>query len=69
MWSTLATEEIRTKDQAADWAIPRLPDEHRSILALARDGYLGRTGDDWRPILPAARELAVAMAAEIRRAA
>jgi streptomycin 3"-adenylyltransferase len=69
MWSTLATGEIRSKDEAADWTLQRLPDEHRSILALARDAYLGRVEDDWPPRMPAAREAAAALTAEIRRAA
>jgi predicted nucleotidyltransferase len=49
IWSTLATSRIRSKDGAADWALGRLPEEHRAVLARgARDlprrggGTLGR---------------------------
>ena len=41
IWSTLATDEIRHKDAAADWALTRLPAEHRAVLARARAVYLG----------------------------
>ena len=43
IWSTAETGEIRSKDAAADWAIPQLPEEHRPVLERARDGY--RSGD------------------------
>ncbi|MFD4971496.1 aminoglycoside adenylyltransferase domain-containing protein [Streptomyces sp. NPDC058424] len=40
IWTTLATGEIKTKDQAADWALARLPPEQRPVLAHARELYL-----------------------------
>ncbi|MEV1332009.1 aminoglycoside adenylyltransferase family protein [Micromonospora costi] len=43
VWTTLATGEIRSKDAAADWALTRLPPEHRPVLAYARELYLTRT--------------------------
>ncbi|GEC08690.1 nucleotidyltransferase [Streptomyces spinoverrucosus] len=43
IWVTLATGTIRSKDAAADWALERLPPEHRPALAWARAAYLGRT--------------------------
>jgi streptomycin 3"-adenylyltransferase len=43
IWSTAETGEIRPKDAAADWAIARLPQEHRRVLERARDAY--RSGD------------------------
>ncbi|MEU8348098.1 aminoglycoside adenylyltransferase family protein [Streptomyces sp. NPDC048845] len=46
VWSTLATGEIRSKDAAADWALERLPPEHRPVLAHARELYLGRRYDE-----------------------
>jgi streptomycin 3"-adenylyltransferase len=47
IWTTLATREIRTKDGAADWALARLPPEHRAVLQHARAVYLGEDEDDW----------------------
>ena len=43
IWTTAETGEIRSKDAAADWAIPHLPAEHRPVLERARDCY--RSGD------------------------
>ena len=41
IWSSLATDEIRSKDDAATWALQRLPSGHRSALEDARALYLG----------------------------
>ncbi|GIJ12121.1 aminoglycoside adenylyltransferase family protein [Micromonospora andamanensis] len=40
VWFTVATGQIRAKDAAADWALARLPPEHRPVLAHARQLYL-----------------------------
>ncbi|GAA4913801.1 aminoglycoside adenylyltransferase family protein [Streptomonospora salina] len=42
IWTTLATGEIMTKDAAAEWALARLPEQHRPVLSHARDLYLHR---------------------------
>jgi streptomycin 3"-adenylyltransferase len=48
IWTTLATREIRSKDEAADWALSRLPDDRRPTMELARNLYLaGGYGDPW----------------------
>lgn len=47
IWATLETGEIRSKDTAADWALARLPAEHRPVIERARDVYLGTGSDDW----------------------
>ena len=47
IWTTLATGTIRSKDAAADWALARLPEEHRPVLAHARAVYLGEEDDHW----------------------
>lgn len=47
VWTTLATGAIRSKDAAADWALPRLPAQHRPVLAHARAVYLGERTEDW----------------------
>lgn len=53
IWSTAATGTIRSKDAAADWALERLPDQHRPVLARARAGYLGREQETWPPAVSA----------------
>lgn len=52
IWTTLATGKIRAKDEAAHWALARLPDEHRPVLAHARAAYLGEAPEDWRELSP-----------------
>jgi len=64
IWITVATGEIRSKDEAADWAIPRLPDAHQPMLARARDLYrAGGYGGGWDD--RAARSLAERLVVEI----
>lgn len=47
VWTTLVTGAVSAKDEAADWAITRLPAEHRPPMALAREAYLGQAVVDW----------------------
>ena len=47
MWLTASTGEIRSKDLAAEWAIPQLPDEHATLLNKAREAYLVECVDKW----------------------
>jgi predicted nucleotidyltransferase len=68
IWSTVVTEEITSKDDAAAWAIDRLPEEHRGVLIRARAMYLeGWDEDDWGEALPAVRAHASEVVAEIER--
>jgi hypothetical protein len=55
IWMTLATGEIRPKDEAAAWALRQLPEAHRSVLAHARGAYLGEEPEDWRALSPRLR--------------
>ncbi|MFF5478982.1 aminoglycoside adenylyltransferase family protein [Streptomyces sp. NPDC012935] len=68
IWTTLATGAISSKDAAADWALARLPAEHRPALAHARAVYLGdeeeRWGDD---VLPCVRPCADHLVRAIER--
>ena len=66
VWCTVATGEIRAKDAAADWALERLPSEHREVLAAARASYLGGTEPRWEELAPRVRAHADHVAAEIR---
>ena len=47
MWTTLSTGDIVPKDVAATWALNRLPQEHQTLLDLARRADLGEYHDDW----------------------
>jgi len=54
IWTTAATGTIRSKDAAADWALERLPDQHRPVLARARAGYVSGEQETWPPAVLAA---------------
>ena len=69
IWTTLATGVIRSKDAAADWALPLLPLEHRAVLALARAIYLGEAPEAWGDLLPRVRPHVDHVIGEIRRTA
>lgn len=45
IWYTASTGSIASKERAADWAIERLPVQHRPLLSEARDAYLGERED------------------------
>ncbi|WUI01153.1 aminoglycoside adenylyltransferase family protein [Spirillospora sp. NBC_00431] len=55
IWATLATGRIHSKDAAAGWALDRLPEEHRPVLARARSVYLGDRADHWDDLRPRLR--------------
>ena len=67
IWSTVATGVIRSKDAAADWALDRLPEEHRLVLARARAIYLGDEQERWDDIRPQVRAHADHVVGEINR--
>src|SRR5207302_10161468 len=39
IWSAVATDEVHSKESAADWAPPLLPEEHRAVVAHATAAY------------------------------
>ncbi|MCL3998932.1 aminoglycoside adenylyltransferase family protein [Streptomyces lavenduligriseus] len=55
IWTTLATGQIKSKDAAADWALARLPPEHRPVLEHARQLYLdcSYSEESWNDALQA----------------
>ncbi|MGW9211995.1 aminoglycoside adenylyltransferase family protein [Embleya sp. NPDC055664] len=67
IWTTLATGAIESKDRAADWALGRLPVEHRAPLDRARAGYLGIERDRWDELRPRVRAHAAYVVAAIER--
>ena len=69
IWLTVETGEIGPKDGAADWAIERLPPEHRAVPARARAIYLGAEDERWDDLRPRVRPYADYVAGEIRRRA
>ena len=66
IWTTLATGAVRAKDQAADWALERLPPEARPALTHARAIYVDGLPDDWPGEVEAIRAAADAMLSATR---
>ena len=67
IWNTLATGEIQPKDVAADWALDRLPVEHREPIARARAVYLGEAPDAWDDLQSRLAPVTALLVEEIRR--
>lgn len=67
IWLTIETGEIGSKDAAADWALERLPPEHREVPARAWAIYLGEEDERWDDLKPRVRPFADHVAGEIRR--
>jgi hypothetical protein len=59
----------KDKDEAAAWALGRLPPEHRPPLARARAVCLGEEPDRWDDLRPRLRPCADHVTAEIARRA
>jgi predicted nucleotidyltransferase len=69
IWSTVATGKIRAKDAAAGWALTRLPQEHRAVLARARSVYLGQEEEHWDDLQSQVRPCVQYVVGEIERSA
>jgi streptomycin 3"-adenylyltransferase len=69
IWTTLATGVIRSKDGAADWALPLLPPEHRAVLRYARANYLNGAPEEWGDLVPRVRPFVDYVIGEIETAA
>ena len=69
IWRSMETGEIGPKDAAADWALERLPPEHRQVLARARAIYLGEEDERWDDLRPRVQPYADHVAREIRQRA
>jgi streptomycin 3"-adenylyltransferase len=67
IWSAVATETVHSKESAADWALPRLPEEHRAVLELARAAYRGEAEDSWDDTRIQVRAYADHVVSEIER--
>lgn len=68
IWSAVATQEVYSKEDAATWALSRLPDEHRAVLERALAAYRGEAEDLWDDIRPQIRACVDHVVSEIVRA-
>ncbi|KAA9001914.1 DUF4111 domain-containing protein [Affinibrenneria salicis] len=58
MWRTASTGQFVTKDVAADWVIPQIPEQQAATLNYARRAYLGEIVDAWEGRRGDAKQLA-----------
>lgn len=65
VWTTLATGAIRSKDEAAAWAVERLPAAYRPVLERARAVYLGEREEGWDDLRSSVRPCAEHLVAVI----
>jgi streptomycin 3"-adenylyltransferase len=65
MWVTAADGRIVPKDEAAEWAAPRLSKEQARLLGLAGKAYRGEYADRWEGLEDKTVELARQMIKEI----
>ncbi|WP_368934422.1 aminoglycoside adenylyltransferase domain-containing protein [Alcaligenes faecalis] len=68
MWRTGVHGDFMTKEQAAEWAIPRLPAELAKTLEYARLAYIGEVLDRWDTRGKEAECLAQALLGNIKQA-
>ena len=68
IWSAVATDAVYSKEEAALWALLRLPAEHRLVLDLALAGYRGELDDSWDELRSQVRAHADHVVSEIERA-
>jgi predicted nucleotidyltransferase len=67
IWSAIATDDVHSKDSAAAWALPQLPEEHRPVLERARAIYRGDAEHSLDEMLPQVRAYADYLLARIER--
>ena len=68
IWFGVVTGQIRPKDQAAEWALSRLPPRHRAILQRAKVGYLSGSVEGWHDLMPEVHEYSQHVISEIKTA-
>jgi streptomycin 3"-adenylyltransferase len=67
IWSAVANHRVYSKEGAATWALGRLPEAHRPVLARARAIYLGEEEERWDDIQEQIRPYADHVASQIDR--
>lgn len=65
IWSTVATDEIRSKSDAADWALSHLPDQYRAVIGRAKAICQGKEKEYWDDIKDITKDCAYFMVAQI----
>jgi predicted nucleotidyltransferase len=68
VWAVVATDGVHSKLGAAEWALSRLPPEHRHVLERACAIYRGEEEDRWDDIRPQVDAYTAYVVSEIERA-
>lgn len=66
IWSTVATDTIRSKASAADWVLGRLPQEHQPVLQRARAIAIGEEEEYWEDLKDTIKPCAEFMISRIK---
>ena len=65
-WCTVSTGAIVAKDEAATWALERVPSEVGAVLLRAREIYLGHEDERWTDLAPEVNACVTFLAERIR---
>jgi aminoglycoside adenylyltransferase-like protein/nucleotidyltransferase-like protein len=68
IWNAMETDDVLSKDDAASWALQRLPEEHRPVLERARAIYRGEDDERWDDIRPQVAEYVAYVVAQVKQA-
>lgn len=66
IWSTVATDAIRSKPAAAEWVISYLPEKYRPVIARAKSICIGEEKEHWEDIQELIKPCADYMLGETR---
>lgn len=69
IWSTVETDEIRSKPEAASWVICKLPSRFQPILQRALNVCLGKEAEHWEDLTKIVNPCAEFMMAKIKEKA
>jgi predicted nucleotidyltransferase len=58
VWAGIGSDVVHSKVSAAEWALLRLPEEHRAVLQRAVAIYRGERDDFWEDVQPQIRAYA-----------
>jgi len=67
MWSTLETDTIRSKEDAVNWAIEKIPTEFKPVLENAKAVLLGERKESWEELKNLINPCAEYMIEQIRK--
>lgn len=66
IWSTVETDAIRSKSDAAAWVLDRLPLDYQSVMRRARAVYLGEDHEHWDDLQALVQSCADFMVSQIQ---